>query len=54
YFAIDTGPGQERAGNDELLELLRADETVSQHVRERHARPNRSGDAKVHIWSWDW
>lgn len=54
YFAIDTGPGQERAGNDELLELLRADETVSQHVRERHARPNRSSDAKVHIWSLDW
>jgi hypothetical protein len=53
YFAIESGPGEERAGNDQLLERLRADDEVAAHVTEVHVERTPRGDA-MHIWQFTW
>ena len=53
YFAIESGPGEERAGNDQLLERLRADEHVAAHAVEVHVERTARGDA-LHIWRFAW
>jgi hypothetical protein len=53
YFAIESGPGEERADNDQLLERLRADDEVAAHVVEVHVQRTRRGDA-MHIWQFTW
>jgi len=53
YFAIESGPGAERAGNDQLLESLRADEQVAAQVAEIHVQRTPRGDA-LHIWRFTW
>jgi len=53
YFAIESGPGEERAGNDQLLERLRADEQVAAHAAEVHVQRTPRGDA-LHIWRFEW
>jgi hypothetical protein len=53
YFAMETGPGEERAGNDQLLEMLQAEERVTAHAAEVHVERTRRGDA-LHIWRFTW
>jgi hypothetical protein len=53
YFAIESGPGEERAGNDQLLERLRADDEVAAHVAEVYVERTPRGDA-MHIWRFTW
>ncbi|MBU0639361.1 MAG: hypothetical protein KKB50_10900 [Planctomycetes bacterium] len=53
YFAIETGPGDECQGNDELLVQLQADDEITGHLVETHVHHAR-GDTALHVWEFAW
>jgi len=49
YFAIEVGPGFERAGNRELVARLRADAALAQYLGHFHERPGPSPDVTLFL-----
>ncbi len=53
YFAIETGPGEELAGNEQLLARLKQDARLARHIVPV-VRISRPGGVAAHVLRFDW
>lgn len=53
YFAIETGPGEELAGNEQLLDRLKHDARLTRYIVPV-IRISRPGGVTAHILRFDW